>query len=75
MSSIGRPFRLRLYHQVLDGWQLGDGQALVIDDGGYGLTSAPTVTDLVRGYGGARIEWLDEEPPPAQHDQQEGQHS
>ncbi len=62
MSSIGRPFRLHLPHQVLDGWELGDGQALVIDDEGYGLTSAATLTDLLRGYGGGHIERLNEEP-------------
>ncbi|MGW0566108.1 hypothetical protein [Streptomyces tauricus] len=58
---------------MLDGWELAHGQALVIDAGGHGLTWAPTLTDLVRGYGGAHTEWLDE--PPAQHHQQEGEHS
>lgn len=71
---IGRPFRMHLPHQVIDGWELAHGQALVIDDGGHSLTSAPTLADLVRGYGGARTTWLDEEPP-AQHDQQEGERS
>jgi hypothetical protein len=52
---------------VLDGWVLADGQALVIDDGGYGLTSAATLPDLVRGYGGGHIEWP--EQVPTQHDQ------
>ncbi|WP_405924888.1 hypothetical protein [Streptomyces sp. NBC_00035] len=67
---IGEPFRLHLPHQVLDGWHLADGQALVIDDPEYGLASAaPTVADLVRGYGCGRIEWPDHDPE--QHDQQE----
>lgn len=65
--TVGRPFRLHLPHQVLDGWVLADGQALVIDDGGYGLTSAATLPDLVRGYGGGHIEWP--EQVPTQHDQ------
>jgi hypothetical protein len=67
-SAVGRPFRLHLRHQVLDGWELADGQAVVIDDPEYGLaTAAPTLTDLVRGYGGGRIE-------RPQHHQQQGEH-
>jgi hypothetical protein len=66
-SSVGRPFRLHLTRQVLDGWELANGLALVIDDGGYGLTSAATLADLLRGYGGGHLEWP--EHNPTQHDQ------
>ncbi|MFF3891357.1 hypothetical protein [Streptomyces sp. NPDC001914] len=66
--SVGQPFRLHLPHQVLDGWELTDRQALVIDDGGHSLTSAATTADLIRGYGGGHLEWL-EQHHPAQHDQ------
>lgn len=66
------PFRLHLAHLiVLDGWVEADGQAVVVDDPEYGLTScAPTLDDLVRGYGGARIEWPDTQhhEPPEQHE-------
>ncbi|WP_228916830.1 hypothetical protein [Streptomyces sp. DH20] len=57
-----RRFRLHLTHHVFDGWVEPDGQAVAIEDAEHGLTaSAPTLEDLVRGYGGGRIEWL----PPA----------
>ncbi|MBL3669083.1 hypothetical protein JL475_24430 [Streptomyces sp. M2CJ-2] len=60
-----RRFRLHLAHQLLDGWVEPDGRAVAIEDEEYGLTaSAPTLEDLVRGYGGGRIEWL---PPTQQH--------
>ncbi|MFE9935880.1 hypothetical protein [Streptomyces hirsutus] len=64
--SAGRPFRLHLrYGLVLDGWVTADGQAVAIEDEEYGLTaSAPTLEDLIRGYGGGRVERL----PPTQHD-------
>lgn len=64
--SIGRPFRLHLSHQVLDGWELTDRQALVIEAGGHSLTSAATA-DLIRGYGGGQLEWL--EQPSSTHRQ------
>ncbi|MGW3410278.1 hypothetical protein [Streptomyces sp. NPDC000888] len=68
----GRHFHLHLHHHVFDGWELDDGQALVIDDPIYGLTSAaPSLMDLIRGYGGGHIEWLDHD----QHDQEEGEHA
>ena len=60
-----RPFRLHLPHQVLDGFVLADGQAVAVDDPEYGLTSAaPTLADLLRGYGGGRIEWPEHHPAP-----------
>ena len=70
MTAV-RPFRLHLAHQiVLDGWVEADGQAVAVDDSEYGLTtSAATPEDLVRGYGGAHIEWPDtqhHEPPEQQ---------
>lgn len=68
-SAVGRVFRLHLAHQVLDGWVTADGQAVAIEDHAIGLTaSAPTLADLVRGYGGGRIEWPAENhpAPPAQ---------
>ncbi|MEU1496087.1 hypothetical protein [Streptomyces sp. NPDC005732] len=68
MFNVGRPFRLHLPYQVLGGWELTDGQALVIDDGGYGITAASTAADLIRGYGGGQLEWL-EQHHPTQHDQ------
>ncbi|MFM9542295.1 hypothetical protein [Streptomyces turgidiscabies] len=45
-----------------------DGTAVAVDDPEYGLTSsAPTVDDLVRGYGGGHITWPDpNDVPPAQ---------
>lgn len=59
-----RPFRLRLPHQVLDGWELSGGQAVAVDDPEYGLTTAaPTLVDLIRGYGGGHITWPDEHDP------------
>lgn len=58
-----RPFRLHLPHQVLGGWELADGQAVVVDDAEYGLASAaPSVADLLRGYGRGHIEWPDQDP-------------
>lgn len=67
----GRAFRLHLPHLVLDGWITATGKAVVIEDDDLGLTaSAPTLTDLIRGYGRGRIEWLPpahaEPAPPAQ---------
>lgn len=62
---IGRPIRLHLPHQVLDGWELADGQALVVDDPEYGLAStALSVADLLRGYGHGHIEWPAHHPTP-----------
>jgi len=59
----GREFRLHLPHRVLDGWITATGEAVAIEDHDLGLTaSAPTLADLIRGYGRGRIEWL----PPAQ---------
>ncbi|MFJ4322222.1 hypothetical protein ACIP3A_03750 [Streptomyces tricolor] len=66
----GRSFRLHLAHLVLDGWITAAGEAVVIEDQDLGLTaSAPTLTDLVRGYGGGHIQWLPpaSPAPPAQH--------
>lgn len=67
-----RPFRLHLTDQlVLDGWVEPDGQAVTVDDPEYGLTTAaPTVEDLVRGYGRGHITWPDEQhhEPPEQHE-------
>ncbi|MGW6210971.1 hypothetical protein [Streptomyces sp. NPDC055109] len=60
MTSLGRPFRLHLPHQVLDGWELADGQALVIEADGLALTSAATTSYLLRGYGGGQLEWLEQ---------------
>ncbi|WP_405925449.1 hypothetical protein [Streptomyces sp. NBC_00035] len=61
----GRAFRLHHHRLVVDGWVEPDGQAVTVDDPEYGLTSsADTLTDLVRGYGGGHIEWL---PPDGQH--------
>lgn len=54
----GRPIRLHLPHQVLDGFLLPDGWAVAVDDPEYGLTSAaPSLADLIRGYGGGHVEW------------------
>lgn len=64
---VGRPFRLHLPYQVLDGWELADRQALVIDAGGHGYTAAATTKDLVRGYGGGHIEWPTQQHPAQQH--------
>ncbi|WP_320784159.1 hypothetical protein [Streptomyces sp. CRN 30] len=63
---VGRTLRLHLRHGlVLDGWVTAGGRAVAIEDEEYGLTAAaPSAEDLVRGYGGGRIEWP---PPAAQH--------
>ncbi|MFD5656954.1 hypothetical protein [Streptomyces hirsutus] len=69
----GRAFRLHLHHGlVLDGWVTADGRAVAIEDLEYELTaSAPSVEDLVRGYGGGHIQWLPPaEPHPAPPAQQ-----
>ena len=65
MTPAVRRFRLHLTHQlVLDGWVETDGQAVAVEDDELGMTvSASSVEDLVRGYGGGRVEWL----PPTQH--------
>lgn len=64
-----RLFRLHLPHRVLDGWEEENGQAVAVEDVADWITTrAPSTDDLVRGYGDARIEWLDE-GLPAQHDQ------
>ncbi|WP_330339378.1 hypothetical protein [Streptomyces sp. NBC_00557] len=56
-------FRLHLPHQVLPGFLLPDGWAVAIDDLEYGLTSAaPSLPDLIRGYGGGRLEWPEHDP-------------
>lgn len=70
----GTAFRLHLWHQVLDGWIAPDGQAVVLDDPEYGLTtSAPTVDDLLRGYGSGHITWPHQhDAPPAQHEGEPG---
>lgn len=63
-------FKLHLPHQVFYGWQEYDGRAVAVESTDPWITTrAPTTADLIRGYGGPRIEWLNEEPPPAQHDQ------
>ncbi|MFI5685872.1 hypothetical protein [Streptomyces sp. NPDC051636] len=68
----GRPFRLHLPHQVLACFLLPDGWAVAIDDPEYGLTSAaPDPAELVRGYGGGRLEWPEHDPTH----QQGGQHT
>ncbi|MGW0821806.1 hypothetical protein [Streptomyces sp. NPDC002845] len=74
---VGRPFRLHLPHQaVLDGWVEPDGQAVAVDDPDYGLTtSAPTIADLLRGYGGGHITWPDQHDPTPHHQQEEGEHT
>ncbi|MCX4993821.1 hypothetical protein [Streptomyces longwoodensis] len=72
MTAVpGRPFRLHPRHAVVDGFLTADGWAVAIDDPEYGLTTAaPSVEDLIRGYGGGRIEWAPDGPqhtaPPAQ---------
>ncbi|MFJ7049020.1 hypothetical protein ACIQVC_37280 [Streptomyces sp. NPDC101112] len=72
MTGHVRPFRLYLSHQVLDGWEAPDGLAVAVDDPEYGLTSAaPTLADLIRGYGGGHIEW----PEHHTNHQQEGGHT
>lgn len=64
-----RLFRLHLPHKVLDGWEEENGQAVAVEDVEDWITvRAPSTDDLVRGYGDARIEWLDE-GLPAQHNQ------
>lgn len=67
-----RVFRLHLHHQVVvDGWVEADGTAVAVDDPEHGLTSsAPTVDNLVRGYGGGHITWPDQQhdAPPAPHE-------
>ncbi|GGX99135.1 hypothetical protein [Streptomyces fructofermentans] len=64
-----RPFKLHLPHHVFDGWEEDGGRAVAIEDPTLWITTeAPSTADLIRGYGDARIEWLDEEPP-AQNDQ------
>ncbi|MFF5001736.1 hypothetical protein ACFY3G_02815 [Streptomyces phaeochromogenes] len=64
-----RAFKLHLPYQVFYGWEEDGGRAIAIEDAtDWITTSAPSTADLIRGYGDARIEWLDEEPP-AQHDQ------
>lgn len=68
-----RPFRLHLaHHLVLDGWVETDGHtAVAVDDPEHGLTSsAATVDDLIRGYGGGHITW----PPDAGHNAPPAQH-
>lgn len=70
-----RRFRLHLRHRVFDGWIEPGGQAVAVDDPEYGLTtSAPTVEDLLRGYGGGHIQWPDEQhhEPPEQHEGEPG---
>ncbi len=63
-----RVFLLQLRHQVVEGWVEPDGTAVAVDDPEHGLTSsAPTLDDLVRGYGGGHITWPDQhDAPPAQ---------
>lgn len=70
----GTAFRLHLRNQVLDGWIEPDGQAVALDDPEYGLTtSAPTVDDLLRGYGSGHITWPGRhDAPPAQHEGEPG---
>ncbi|MFB7597224.1 hypothetical protein [Streptomyces sp. NPDC056160] len=61
--AIGRLFRLHLLHGlVLDGWVTADGQAVAIETPEW-IVTAPSLEDLVRGYGGGRVEW----PPPTEH--------
>ena len=68
-SPAVRFFRLCLRHQVVvEGWVEPGGTAVAVDDPEYGLTSsAPTLDDLVRGYGGGHVTWPDQhDVPPAQ---------
>lgn len=68
----GTPFRLHLRHWTFEGWIEPDGQAVAIEDPEYGITAAaPTVEDLLRGYGGGHIQWP---PPPDQHNAPPAQH-
>lgn len=56
--SFARGFRLHLMGRTYDGAEFPDGRALVIEEPAYGLTvTAPSVDDLLRGYGLGRIEW------------------
>ena len=59
MSAFARGFRVHLGHgQVFDGAEFPSGLVAVIEDPEYGLmVTAPSVDDLVRGYGDGRIEW------------------
>lgn len=71
-SPSHRPFRLHLRHRVFDGWVTAGGEAVAIEDQELGLTAtAATLDDLIRGYGGGRIEWL---PPHTQHTEAPEQH-
>lgn len=60
MSAGPALFRLHLpYGVVIEGFTQADGTAVAVDDAEYGLTSsAASAKDLLRGYGGRRIEWL-----------------
>ncbi|MBK3572624.1 hypothetical protein JHN63_02050 [Streptomyces sp. MBT65] len=69
----GQPFRLHLRHRMFNGWVTADGEAVAIEDQELGLTAASaTLDDLIRGYGGGRIEWrlprAQHAEPPEQHD-------
>lgn len=59
MSDGPARFRLHLPHgAALEGFIRADGTAVAVDDAEYGLASAaPSPEDLLRGYGGLRIEW------------------
>lgn len=63
MTEFPRGFRVHLpYGQAYDGAEFPDGSVLVLEDPEYGLVvAAPSVDELLRGYGGGRIERPSEE--------------
>ncbi|WP_326677670.1 hypothetical protein [Streptomyces sp. NBC_01237] len=66
-TPFARGFRLHLPHgPALDGAELPNGRAFVMDDPVWGLGSTARTVDLLQaGYPGARIEWPDD--GPAEH--------
>ncbi|MEV5688610.1 hypothetical protein AB0L68_36440 [Streptomyces sp. NPDC052164] len=62
-APFARGFRLHLWHgQALDGAELPNGRAFVMDDPMWGLGSTARTVDLLQaGYPDARIEWPDEQ--------------
>ncbi|MEV5681001.1 hypothetical protein [Streptomyces sp. NPDC052179] len=70
VTLFARGFKLHLPHgQVLDGAELPNGRAFVMDDPMWGLGSTARTVDLLQaGYPDARVEWADQpdvEPPEA----------
>jgi len=65
MSALARGFRVHLRHgQVYDAAEFPSGLVTVVEDPEYGLVIvASSVDALLRGYGGARVEWADDEGP------------